>query len=170
MKMRFCLCQGKYVVEILKKFRMMDCKVITTPMESNLKLMCYASSESIDAMMYHQMISSLMYMMNTRPNICFVVNTLSNFLVNLRHVHLIDSKHVLRYLKGTMDYGLKYDVNQKINLHGYVDLDWVGSCFSLGSDMISWFTKCDMCGHCHVQYIIDQNLHDEYIYQIKISI
>ena len=43
--------QGKYAVEILKRFRMMDC--MTTPMASNLKLLRDASSESVDAMMYH---------------------------------------------------------------------------------------------------------------------
>ena len=42
----------------------------------------------------------------------------------LRHVRLIVAKHVMRYLKGTVDYGLKYDTNQKINLEGYVDSDW----------------------------------------------
>ena len=64
-----------------------------------------------------------MYMTNTRPNICFVVNTLSQFLTDPRQVHLIAAKHVVRYLKGIVDYGLKYDVNKKINLHGYVDSD-----------------------------------------------
>ena len=64
-------------------------------------------------------------------------------------------KHVLRYLKGIVDYGLKYDMNQKINLHCYVDSDWVGSttdmnitsicCFSLGSGMISWFNRKKSC-------------------------
>ena len=39
------------------------------------------------------------------------------------HVHLTATKHILRYLKGIIDYGLKYDVNQKINLEGYVDSD-----------------------------------------------
>ena len=106
--------QGKYAVEILKRFRMMDCKAMTTPMASNLKLLSDASSETVDATMYHQMICSLMYLTNMRPDICFVVNT-------LRHVHLIATKHILRYLKGTVDYGLKYEVNQKINLEGYVD-------------------------------------------------
>ena len=43
-----------------------------------------------------------------------------------RHVHLIAAKNVLRHLKGTVDYGLKYDANQKINLEGYVDSDWDG--------------------------------------------
>ena len=46
------LRQGKYVVEILKIFRMMDCKAITTPMASNLKLLIDASSEAVDATMY----------------------------------------------------------------------------------------------------------------------
>ena len=57
-----------------------------------------------------------MYLTNTRPNICFVVNT-------WRHVHLMGAKHGVRYLKGIVDYGLKYESNQKINLEGYVDLD-----------------------------------------------
>ena len=52
-------------------------KAMATPMESTLKLLSDASSESVDATMYHQMIGSLMYLMNTRPDICFAVNTLS---------------------------------------------------------------------------------------------
>ena len=67
------------------------------------------------------MIGSLMYLMNTRPYILFVVNTLSQFLTDPRNVHLIAIKHILRYLRGTINYGLKYDVNQKINLEDYVD-------------------------------------------------
>ena len=39
-------------------------------------------------------------------------------------VHLIAAKHILRYLKGIVDYGLKYEENQKINLEGYVDSYW----------------------------------------------
>ena len=65
------LGQGKYVVDILKRFGMMDCKAMTTPMASKLKLLSDASLESVDATMYHQMIGSLMYLTNTRPNICF---------------------------------------------------------------------------------------------------
>ena len=46
------LGQGKYAVEILKRFGMMDCKAMATPMESNLKLLSDASSDSVDATMY----------------------------------------------------------------------------------------------------------------------
>ena len=84
---------------------MMDYKAMTTPMELNLKLLSDASSEAVDATMYHQMIGSLMYMPNTRPDICFDVNTLSQLLTDPRNVHLIAAKNILRYLKGTFDYG-----------------------------------------------------------------
>ena len=94
----------------------MDCKAMATPMVSNLKLLNDALSESVDATMYRQMIRSLMYLTNTRPNISFAMNKLSQFLTNLRHVHMIIAKHILRYLKGIGFYGLKYDVNKKINL------------------------------------------------------
>ena len=93
--------------------------------------------------------------MNMRPDICFVVNTLSQFLIDPKHVHLITTKHVLRYLKGTIDYGFKYEANQKINLHGYVDSYWENNAiekkrtsrcfFRLGSNMISWFSKKQSC-------------------------
>jgi hypothetical protein len=92
-----------------------------------------------------------MYLTNTRPNICFAVNTLSQFLVEPRHVHLVTAKHVMRYLKGTIDYGLSYDGDHNFTLSGYTDSDWVGSvadkkstfgcCFSLGLAMISWQSR-----------------------------
>ena len=74
------LGQGKYAIEILKRFKMMDHKAMNTPMALNLKLLSVASSEMIDTMMYCRLIYSLMYLTNTRPNIYFPVNT-------LRHVH-----------------------------------------------------------------------------------
>ena len=98
------LGQKKYAVEILKRFRMIDCKAMNTPMASNMKLLSVASSEMVDATMYCQMICSLMYLTNTRPNIFFAVNT-------LRNVHLMVAKHAVRNLKGTVDYGLKYKVD-----------------------------------------------------------
>jgi hypothetical protein len=89
-----------------------------------------------------------MYLTNTRPDICFSVNTLSQFLVEPRRVDLVAANHVMRYLKGTIDYGLNYDGDHNFTLSGYTDADWVGSvfdrkipsgsCFSLGSAMISW--------------------------------
>jgi hypothetical protein len=111
----------------------------------------HTSSEIVDATLYRQMIGSLMYLTNTRPNICFAVNTLSEYMVEPKHVHLIATKHVMRYLKGTIEYGIKYDLDCEFKLQGYFDLVWDGSvtdrkstsgcCFSLGSGMITWFSR-----------------------------
>ena len=65
------------------------------------------------------------------------------------------AKHVVRYLKGTIEYGLKYDTNQKINLEGYVDSYWASGTidrkstsrcyFSMRSGVISWFGRMESC-------------------------
>ena len=86
------LGQGKYTVEILKRFGMMEGKDMATPMESNLNLLSDASSETVDATMHRQIIGSLMYLTNTRTYICFSLNTLSQLLMDPRHVHLIVTK------------------------------------------------------------------------------
>jgi hypothetical protein len=86
--------------------------------------------------------------MNIRIDICFDVNTLSQYLVEPRHVHLVVTKHVMRYLKGMFGYNLYFIGDCDFILYGYIDSDWVGSaldrkitsrcCFSLGSSMTSW--------------------------------
>ena len=134
---------------------MMDCKAMTTPMASNLKLLSDASSEAVDATMYRKMIRFFMYLKNTRLDICFAMNTLSQFLTHMRNVHLIAAKHILRYLRGTIDYGLKYDMNQNINLESYVDSYWAGSAidrkstsrcyFSMRLGVSSWFDTLESC-------------------------
>ena len=51
---------------------MLECKSMNKPMETKLKLLVDTSSELIDVMLYRHIIGSLMYMMNTRPDICFL--------------------------------------------------------------------------------------------------
>lgn len=68
-----------------------------------------------------------------------------------RHRHWVVAKHVLRYLRGTIAYGLRYTSSGGVMLHGFTDSDWDGSpvdgkstsgyCFSLGSAMISWSSR-----------------------------
>ena len=103
-RLEIFLSQGKYTIDILKRFRMLDCKSITTPMDANLKLRDSASdSNLIDPTMYRQLIGSLMYLTNTRPDICFAVNALSQFMMcDSRKIHWIVAKHVLIYLRGTV--------------------------------------------------------------------
>ena len=132
----------------------MNCKTMTTPMALNRNLLSVSSSKLVDATMYHQMIISLMCVTNTILDTCFGLNELSQFLRDPILAHLV-AKHAVRYLKGTVEYGLKYETNQKINLEGYMDSYWAESSidrkstsrcyFSMRSGVISWFSKKESC-------------------------
>ena len=134
---------------------MMDCKALTTPMSSNLKLLSDASSETVDVTMYHQMIGSLMYLMNMIPDIFFCCEHLEPVPDRSETCSLDCCKAYFEVREGTVDYGLKYEVNKKINLEGYEDSYWVGSSiyrkrtlrcyFIMGSSVISWFDRMESC-------------------------
>jgi hypothetical protein len=68
-----------------------------------------------------------MYLVNTGPDICFTVSTLGQFMVESRHFHWVATKHVLRYLRGTTGYGLRYVLVGGVRLQGYTDSNWAGS-------------------------------------------
>jgi hypothetical protein len=92
-----------------------------------------------------------MYLVNTQPDISFAVNSLSRFMVDPRRVHWIVVKHVLRYLRGTLEYGLLYERSGGVRLAGFTDVEWegcgedrkstLGCCFSVGSGIIFWFSR-----------------------------
>ena len=78
------MSQGRYTIDILRRFGMMDCKSMSTPMTMNLKKLCSDDSYLVDHTMYRQLVGSLMYLVNTRLDICFVVRTLNQFMCELR--------------------------------------------------------------------------------------
>eukprot|EP00253_Pinus_taeda_P015738 PITA_15738 len=147
----FFLGQGKYIVDILSRFHMEDCRPMSTPMITNWKKLHASDSELVDPTLYRQLIGFLMYLVNTRPDICFAVNTMSQFMCEPRKVHWVAVKHILRYLQGTVDYGLDYRQGDGVRLAGYTDSDWAGCasdrkstsgcCFRLGSAVVSWFSR-----------------------------
>eukprot|EP00253_Pinus_taeda_P036434 PITA_36434 len=147
----FFLGQGKYIVDILGRFHVEDCRPMSTPMTTNWKKLHASDSELVDPTLYKQLIGSLMYLVNTRPDICFAVNTMSQFMYESRKVHWVAAKHILRYLQGTVDYGLDYRQGDGVRLAGYTDSDWAGCasdrkstsgcCFGLGSAVVSWFSR-----------------------------
>ena len=81
--------QGKYIVDVLKRFGMMDCKSMSTPMVTNLRKLhdSDTGSDLVDPTMYRQLIGSLMYMIHTRPNICYAVIAMSRFMIEPRQRH-----------------------------------------------------------------------------------
>eukprot|EP00253_Pinus_taeda_P004344 PITA_04344 len=93
----------------------------------------------------------LVYLVNTRPDICFAVNTLSQFMVEPRKVHWVAAKHILRHVQENVDYVLDYRQGDGVRLASYTNSDWAGSafdrkstsgcCFVLGSAVVSWFSR-----------------------------
>eukprot|EP00253_Pinus_taeda_P024839 PITA_24839 len=120
------LSQGKYVVKILDRFGMVDYKPVTTPMELDFKKLSGNVVGPVlqNATEYHQLIRALMFLVNSHPDICSAVNTLSQHMVEPHHTHWIGAKNLLRYLRGTITHGLRYTIGD-VRLHGYIDVDWV---------------------------------------------
>lgn len=101
------------------------------------------NSEMVDPRGNREILVSLIYAMtSTRPDISWIVSKLSQTLANPKAEDLVAAKHVLRYLKGTVDYELCYKKNKEdLNLIAFSDADWASSmedrrsttgyCFSL---------------------------------------
>eukprot|EP00253_Pinus_taeda_P025171 PITA_25171 len=125
---------------------------VTTLMELNSKKLCESATGPNlgNPSEYRQLVGALMFLVNSRPDICFAVNTLSQFMVELHYIYWIGAKNLSRYLRGTITYGLRYNA-RNLRLHGYSDVDWTGSvvdrkstsrcCFSRGSVSISWMSR-----------------------------
>ena len=110
--------QGKYAREILEKFNMHGCKPVDTPLPGGWRKEDATSGEEVDATVYRQLVGSLVYLVNTRPDICYAVNQLSQAMVKPTKLFWKAGKHVLRYLRGTSGYGSWYRQE---------DANWVGS-------------------------------------------
>ena len=120
------LPQAAYAKKILDKAGMGACNPCATPMEPRLKLSKQSTSPAVDATEYRSLIGSLRYLMNTRPDMAFAVGYLSRFMEDPRQEHMAAMKHLLRYVAGTIDYGLAYTSNAELNLVGYSDSDMAG--------------------------------------------
>lgn len=102
---------------------MMECKSLATPMKMNLKKLSVdvVGSYVIDSMMYRQLVGSLMYLVNTRLDICFAVSTLGKFMCEPRQIHWVAAKHLLRYLHGIIGYDMRYTSSSDMALVSYLD-------------------------------------------------
>ena len=87
-------------------------------MEQKLKLTSSEGKEFEDAAKYRQLVGILIYLTTTIPDISYVVGILSRFMHKPCEGHWSAAKRVLRYLKGTQDFGLKYTKEEDIRLNG----------------------------------------------------
>ncbi|KAH9782587.1 hypothetical protein KPL71_008966 [Citrus sinensis] len=122
------LSQRKYIRDLLAEPELLNCKGCDTPMTTRTKLQkqAYVSLGQFieDPIAYRSLVGGLQYVILTRPEIAFAVHKLSQYVAMLTLQHLMACKRVLRYLKETQDYGLKFGTEGELRLTGYTDTDW----------------------------------------------
>jgi hypothetical protein len=102
------LSKRAYAAKLLEKIGMTSCNPCAVPMEAKLKLSKEGDSPLVDPTEYHSLIRSLRYLLHTRPELAFSVGYLNRFMEKPQQDHMAVIKHLLRYVAGTLDYGLFY--------------------------------------------------------------
>ncbi|XP_031265470.1 secreted RxLR effector protein 161-like [Pistacia vera] len=120
-------------------------------MNINEKLQLEDGVQMADAKSFRSLVGGLIYLTHTRPDIAFSIGMISRFMQHPSKQHFGAAKRVLRYIAGTMDYGIWYSKVSNFRLCGFTDNDWASSLddrrsilanvFSLGSGVITWSSK-----------------------------
>ena len=130
---------------------MMDCRSVAIPFAANENSRKDDGEKKVNSSHFRSLIGSLLYLTSTRPDIMFASSLLSRFMQEPSQAHFGAAKRVLRYLQGTMDYGIMNKFDENLNLIGYSDSDWTGSiddmkstsgyAFLFGSSICSWYNR-----------------------------
>ncbi|XP_023917795.1 uncharacterized mitochondrial protein AtMg00810-like [Quercus suber] len=149
-KVGLTLCQSKYASDVLHRFHMENSKPTKTPCCPNVRLTPFEGSILPDPTEYRSMVGALQYLTFTRPDLAFSVHQLYQFMQHPTSSHLEAAKRVLRYVRGTLHFGL-YLAPGPLTFSAFSDVDWAddptdrksttGILVFLGSNPISWSSK-----------------------------
>ncbi|KAG8480669.1 hypothetical protein CXB51_025223 [Gossypium anomalum] len=118
------LCQCKYIRDLLDRSSLTNAKSVHTPMNSLSVLSKDEGDRLADPTEYRSLAGALQYMVLTRLDIAYAANRVCQFMHAPSLVHLVALKRILRYLRGTIDYGLIFRPSDKLSLIGYADANW----------------------------------------------
>ena len=143
--------QTKYIYDLLKKFDLTNCSSAKTPMTTATKLEVNTKEAKVDISICRGMVVSLLYLTASRPDIMFTTCLCARFQADPRESHLVAIKRIFRYLKRTLNLGIRYPRESGFDLIGYSDADYAGcridrknttrTCQFLGNKLVSWFSK-----------------------------
>ncbi|CAM8917209.1 unnamed protein product [Rhodiola kirilowii] len=145
------ISQSKYARNLIKKFDLEKAAHKRTPATTHVKITKDEGGTSVYQTFYMSMIGSLLYLTASRPDIAHVVGVCARYQDNPKERHLMNVKRIIKYVCGTVDYGLRYTKDTNSCLVGYCDADWAGNaedrkstsggCFFLCNNLVSWFSK-----------------------------
>ena len=146
------LNQRTYLLKVLDRFGMINCRPAPTPLPSGYKPV--PNTGTVDQEVrkrYQQVIGSLLYLsLGTRPDVTYAVSKMSQFMANPTKDHLAKAIYICRYLAGTSDYTLQYRGDSDENIIAYTDSDWgtdaskrsqTGYLINLAGGAICWKSR-----------------------------
>jgi hypothetical protein len=145
------LSHAKYARDLLERFHMTDYKSSPTPFLSGVKLEDGGETPLDDSTLYRQLVGSLLYLTHSRPYLSYAVGTVSRFMKEPHELHWKSAKRILRYVQGTITFGIHYATYSTLDIIRFTDSDWVGDntdrkstssySLNLGSGTICWSSK-----------------------------
>ena len=162
------VCQGAYAKKIMYTIGLEEGNPSRTPMEPRLQLSKTGDTPAVDSTNYRSIVGSLRYLVNTRPDLAYSVGYVSRFMEAPREEHLAAVKRILRYVAGTIGWGVKYCAGRggKLELIGYSDSDMAGDkvdrrstsgmIYFLSNGPVCWLSakqKVVALSSCEAEYI-----------------
>lgn len=145
------LTQQKYVLDLLHKANMATCKGISTPTSTKDKMVACSGRLFSDPTLYRSIVGGLQYLSLTRPEMCYSIHKVSQFMHAPTEDNWSSVKRILRYLKATSHYGVFISPSLSSSLNIYTDADWgsdlddrkstSGFAIFFGKNLISWNSK-----------------------------
>uniref|UniRef100_A0A453AK77 Reverse transcriptase Ty1/copia-type domain-containing protein n=1 Tax=Aegilops tauschii subsp. strangulata TaxID=200361 RepID=A0A453AK77_AEGTS len=148
------ICQEAYAKKVLESCGMKDCNPSHVPMKPRLRLSKKSEAPAVDATEYRSVVRKLRYLTNTRPDLAYSVGIVSRFMEAPTTEHWAAVENILRYIKGTTNFGCVYLRKKKkemVELLGYSDSDMAGDvddrkstsgvAYFLGGSIVSWLSQ-----------------------------
>ncbi|KAA0045236.1 putative mitochondrial protein [Cucumis melo var. makuwa] len=104
-----------------------NCKPTTTPMNVNEKLQQNDGVEMADVQQFRSLVGGLIYLTHTHPDVSYSIGVISRFMECPSKDHFGVAKRVMRYIAGTIEYGIWYSKVSDFKLCGFTDSDWASS-------------------------------------------
>ncbi|GJU78356.1 ribonuclease H-like domain-containing protein [Tanacetum coccineum] len=142
-----------FLEEILERAHMQNCNPCRTPVDTESKLGSDGDHVS-DPTLYRSLAGALQYITFTRSGLSYAVQQACLHMHDPHDPHFTALKRILRYVRGTLNYGLQLHASSTTQLTVYTDADWVGCpvtrwytfgyCIFLGDNLLSLSAKCEV--------------------------
>lgn len=150
------LKQAGYACKVLEKAGLPDCNRSKLPMDPKLQITKDEGGVLVNATLFRSLIGGFRYLVHTRPYVALAVGVVSRFMERPTQLHLNAAKRILRYIKGTLEFGLVYSKDDSSNvLTDYSDSDHAGyiedrkstdgMAFYLNESLVTWVSQKQQC-------------------------